>query len=185
MKNILMFGPPRSGKTTLSKMIVKEIPCYSVINTDVVRDGIYEAFFKSVDKKERKDIVKKAFPKFVSKILEDYKKFYNPDLYYVIEGDAISIEESLKIFNSQEIEIICVGNPNIKPKDLFKRIRTNALKYGCWTEKYSDEELLGRCKEFIKQSQKEEKIAKENNLIYLDTSSNMNCLLECVERLKS
>lgn len=55
MKNILILGPPRSGKTTLAAMIVNEVPGYSVISTDVLRDGIYEGFFKKLPKKEKKN----------------------------------------------------------------------------------------------------------------------------------
>lgn len=185
MKNILIFGSPRSGKTTLSSMIVKEIPCYSVINSDVLREGIYEGFFKSVDKKERKIIVRKAFPKIINKMIEQYKNYYNPNLYYVIEGDILSIEDALEMYKQYEIEIVCLGMPKINLHDLFERIRMYASKYGCWTDKYSDSELFDRCQEFIEQSKKEEKIAKENNISYLDTSFGLDCLLEYVKSLKN
>lgn len=185
MKNILIVGPPRSGKTILASMIVKEIPCYSVINTDVIREGIYDGFFKLMNKKERKAIVKKAFPQIINKMLNQYQRYYNPTLYYVIEGDLLSIKDALKLYQQYEVELVCVGVPKMKPHDLFVRIRTYASKYGCWTDKYSDIDLLEKCGKFIKQSQKEEKIAKENNLIYLDTSSSIDCFSEYVTKIKN
>lgn len=184
MKNILVIGPPRSGKTTLSKMISKEIACYNIINIDVIRDGIYEAFFKNTDKNERNNAVKKAFPDFINKMLKQYQEYYNPELYYVIEGDILSIEDALKMYYQYEIEIVCIGTPKIEKQVLFERIRTNASKYGCWTEKYTDDELLKECEKIIERSKTEESISKENNLTYLDTSINMDCLLEYVKKLK-
>lgn len=183
MKNILIIGPPRVGKTTLAKMISNKISCYNIINTDVIRDGIYEAFFKEVEHKERKAIVKNAFPKFMNKILEYYQNYYNPDTYYIIEGDILSIEDALLLKNNYDIEIVCIGVPNTNETNLFKRIRENAAKYGCWTKKYSDEELLNSCSKYIEQSKKEELIAKENKLIYLDTSLNTECLNEYVKNM--
>lgn len=134
MKNILIIGSPRTGKTTLAKMITNSIACYNIINTDVIRDGIYEAFFNNIDEKERKLIVNKAFPRFIEHILKQYQNYYNPDTYYVIEGDILSIEDTLLVQKNCDVEIICIGTPNISKEDLFKRIRQNAIKYGCWTE---------------------------------------------------
>ena len=183
MKNIVIIGPPRTGKTTLSKLIVKEVPIYSVINTDVIREGIYEAFFKDVIKKERKLAVKSVFPAFIDKILEHYQKYYNPDLYYIIEGDMLTIEDAVLLKDKYNIEIICVGKPNTSKEELFKLMRENSSKYGCWTEKYTDVELLDKCQKIIEQSIREEKIAKEKDIIYLDTSINNNCLLEYLNNI--
>ena len=141
MKNILIVGPPRSGKTTLSKIIFNQYNVYSIINMDVIRDGIYEAFFCDIEKSTRKEIVTNAVPKFIKKIIEHYQKYYNPDMYYIIEGDILSIEDAIEIRNQYEVDIIYVGMPNIKEIDLFNRIRENASKYGCWTSKCSDIEL--------------------------------------------
>lgn len=184
MKNIIIIGPPRTGKSTLSKIISKNISCYNAINTDVIREGIYEAFFLNTDKKDRKEIVRKAFLNFINKMLEQYQKYYNPDLYYVIEGDMLSIEDALYLKKLYEIDIICVGTPNITEENLFKRIRENSLKYGCWTKGYSDNELFDLCHKIINQSRKEKKISGENNIIYLDTSVDYSCLLNYVEELK-
>lgn len=185
MKNLLIIGPPRSGKTTLSKMIVKEIPIYNIINMDVIREGIYYSIFKSTDKNERKQIVENIFPNLIDKMFDQYQKYYNPDLYYIIEGDMLYIKDALEISRQHNVDIICIGTPNIKSEALFNRIRENALKYGCWTSKCSDEELISICQEIINQSKEEEAFAKNNNIVYLDTSLNNNSLLKYIENLKN
>lgn len=182
MKNILIVGPPRSGKTTLSKIIFNQYNVYSIINMDVIRDGIYEAFFCDIEKSTRKEIVTNAVPKFIKKIIEHYQKYYNPDMYYIIEGDILSIEDAIEIRNQYEVDIIYVGMPNIKEIDLFNRIRENASKYGCWTSKCSDIELHKRYYDIIEQSKKDKIVADENEIVYLDTSLNNDCLYNYVKR---
>ena len=184
MKNIVIIGPPRTGKTTLSKLIVKTLSIYSVINTDVIREGIFKTFLKDISRNEQKAIIKSAFPIFLDKMLEQYKNYYNPDLYYIIEGDILSIEDALVLRDRYNIDIICIGKPNISAENLFKVIKKNCAKYGCWTEKYTDIELLDKCKKIIDQSKIEERISKKNGIIYLDTSKNNNCLLEYAKNLK-
>jgi adenylate kinase family enzyme len=53
MKNIIIIGPPRIGKTTLSKLIVKQVSGFSVINVDVIRESIYKSLFVGVEKKKK------------------------------------------------------------------------------------------------------------------------------------
>lgn len=181
MKNIIIIGPPRIGKTTLSKMIVNQISCYSVINLDVIRESIYKSIYKNTEKKERNKLVKGMFPDFLKTMLKQYTNYYNPDLFYIIEGDILSINDAIEIKKDYDIDIVCVGTPNIKEIDLFNRIRKNASIYGCWTEKYSDEQLHKLCNQIIKQSKEELKISEESGLIYLDNSYNNKCFQNYID----
>lgn len=65
MKNVIVVGPPRIGKTTLSKMIVNQISCYSAINIDVIRESVYSSLCINMGKRERKKLVKDAFSIFL------------------------------------------------------------------------------------------------------------------------
>ena len=63
MKNVIIFGEPRSGKSTLANMIVDKFN-YQVIHVDAIRDTfktIYPELFKDVDIKEKTDEVTEAF----------------------------------------------------------------------------------------------------------------------------
>ena len=184
MKNILIVGPPRSGKTVLATTISKEIPLYNIISTDVIRSAIWEGLFKTVDKKEKKQIVKNAFPQIINKMIEMYCKFYNPKTFYVLEGDELSIEDAFEISKKNGIDIVCVGTPNIKANEFFKRIRDYSVKHRCWTDECSDSELLELCEELINRSKEEAKFAKANGITYLDTSYDLNCLSEYVRKIQ-
>jgi adenylate kinase family enzyme len=184
MKNIIIIGPPRIGKTALAKLIVKQIPCFSAINTDVIRESIYKSLFIGVEKEERLKIVRESFPTFVKEMLKQYTCYYNPELFYVIEGDLLSLESAIDIKKEFDIDIVCVGAPTITEPHLFKRIIDNGKKYGCWTEKYTDIELHKLCEEIIEQSKKEYKLANKKGLIYLDNSYDNACLQKYVDHIK-
>lgn len=114
-------------------------------------------------------------------MLKQYTSFYNPDLYYVIEGDLLSVADALDIKKEYDVDVVCIGTPNINENDLFNRIRINASAHGCWTEKYSDVELHKLCSEIIEQSKKELMFCKSNNLIYLDNSYSNKYLQDYVD----
>lgn len=40
MKNILILGPGRAGKSTLSRMLKEKLPKYNLIHTDAIRNAI-------------------------------------------------------------------------------------------------------------------------------------------------
>ena len=136
-----------------------------------------------MDKEERRNIVTKAFPDILREMLKQYTNHYNPDIYYVIEGDMLSIENAIIMKEQYDVEVVCVGVPNMTKEDLFDRTRQNAAKFGCWTNEYSDSELLGLCQNIIDQSKREVIIAKDNDLIYLDTSFGPQCLIDYVGSL--
>ncbi len=185
MKNIIVVGPPRIGKTTLSKMIVNQISCYSAINVDVIRESIYKSICIDMKQEERKNYVKNIFPSFLKAMLNQYIKFYNPEMFYVIEGDLLSIEDAIKIKEEYDVDVVCIGTPNINENELFDRIRNNAAIHKCWTKKLSDNELNILCTEIIEQSIKEKKISQEKGLIYIDNSKNNNTMKNYINSIKN
>ena len=58
MKNIIVVGPPRIGKTTLSKLVVNQISYFNAINVDVIRESIYKSICINMNKEEKKNYVK-------------------------------------------------------------------------------------------------------------------------------
>ena len=43
MKNIIITGIPRSGKTTLSKLIKEKYPEYNIISFEAIRNGFIKS----------------------------------------------------------------------------------------------------------------------------------------------
>ena len=44
MKDILIFGAPRVGKTTLSKLLVEELENYHIFSIDAIRNAFGDIF---------------------------------------------------------------------------------------------------------------------------------------------
>ena len=121
MKNIIVVGPPRIGKTTLSKLVVNQISYFNAINVDVIRESIYKSICINMNKEERKNYVKNIFPSFLEAMLNQYIKYYNPEMFYIIEGDLLSIEDAIKIKKEYDVDIVSIGTPNISENDLYDR----------------------------------------------------------------
>ena len=121
MKNIIVVGPPRIGKTTLSKLVVNQISYFNAINVDVIRESIFKSICVNMNKEERKNYVKNIFPSFLEAMLNQYIKYYNPEMFYIIEGDLLSIEDAIKIKKEYDVDIVSIGTPNISENDLYDR----------------------------------------------------------------
>jgi adenylate kinase family enzyme len=121
MKNIIVVGPPRIGKTTLSKLVVNQISYFNAINVDVIRESIYKSICINMNKEEKKNYVKNIFPSFLEAMLNQYIKYYNPEMFYIIEGDLLSIEDAIKIKKEYDVDIFSIGTPNISENDLYDR----------------------------------------------------------------
>lgn len=121
MKNIIVVGPPRIGKTTLSKLVVNQISYFNAINVDVIRESIYKSICINMNKEEKKNYVKNIFPSFLEAMLNQYIKYYNPEMFYIIEGDLLSIEDAIKIKKEYDVDIVSIGTPNISENDLYDR----------------------------------------------------------------
>ena len=170
MKNIIIFGEPRSGKSTLANMIVDRFN-YQVIHVDSIRDT-FKKIYPELDIAPDKAIKNKKFQLFLQEYLyrntikEERNKYG-----YVMEGCETSVCDCNRLYNNDNNIIYFLAQVDITPEQLFNNIRNNDSKQD-WTFKYTDDELMKIVKKLISNGKKIKKECEKYNITFIDTSRN-------------
>ena len=137
MKNIIIGGSCRTGKSLLAKKLMKEFPCFSYFNTDHIRTSLMHCYpEKNFDKENFSE-----YRKFVHKLYCCNFRYNDIGIFMIVEGGHFTIEEFLQLYDNENTMAIFVGKPQLCEKEYFKQIRENEKLFGSWTCKHSDEEL--------------------------------------------
>ena len=178
MKNIIIGGSPRSGKSTLANILKKEFPSYNVLHCDVIRN----TFSVFVDETHLKDIVhndvlyRELMIRYINENINandypyivEWSRLY-PTLMNNIIGDNICIALSLGSVSAQDIFEMC-------------RKYDSDVDYTFYE---NDTKLFEQCKRWEKVNQR---IVDEKEYadIYMNTyNSRLDSLYNVVEKLKS
>ena len=169
MKNILIIGVSRSGKTRLAKKLKKENN-YNYIPLDYFTSSLKRNFpstnIKSnvvIDKESSKNLAL-----LLSRVIEiiDFQ-----EEKYIIDSAHLYPEDIIKYIDLDKWDIYCLGYPNISKEEKLEQIRKYD-KENHWTNKKSDTELLNTLSELINISKILEEQCKEYNINFIDTSNN-------------
>lgn len=123
MKNIVIAGVPRAGKSTLSKILAEELENYHLINLDAVRNGFGDIFpeLDINDMGGKNNTVE--FPRFVSRMIYWNQKILKNKFSYIIDGCQILPEVAEELF--PDSIIIYLGHGNRGPQEILENIRKN------------------------------------------------------------
>ena len=182
MKNIILIGASRAGKTTFTRILKKRINNLMIISTDLLRLAFRDAICKDTTIKSSLMKNNLDYLNFVLKYY-NYANMYEVD--YVKVVDTVDFEpKDYKCFENSIF--ICLGYPNLTGEQVLK----NWKKYDTendWTKEKSDKELLKIAKKHIKDSKYLEKECKKYNIKFIDTSydrdSQLNDLVDYVMKL--
>lgn len=168
-KNIIIIGPPRSGKTTLAQQIVKELNGYSMISGDNFSSSyiVYCRHLKNYEININLPIIQSYY--YLRECLR-----YENTINYVFETSHYK-EDLIKECGDNFL-IIILGYSKLTENDLFNNIRKYDQEND-WTYIESDNKLKMYCKSFVEESKEKEQIAKEHNYWYVDTSYNRDGIL--------
>ena len=173
MKNILILGPSRSGKSTLAYNICKK---YSLeyISGDSIRNAFIK-IYPEIGYTVKNTINRIDFCSFIKTIIRENCACLKKKCYYVVESADISIENAIKIFN--DYLIICVGCGDISSEKLKNNIRQYDTELD-WTKQVDDKELLLIANEIVARSKKMAKESEVYQIKYFDTSLNREKIYE-------
>lgn len=167
MKNIIILGSSRAGKSTLASLICKKYN-YSYVSGDSIRNAFIN-IYPELGYTTKNTIEKIEFCKFINFIINQNNIHLKRDVYYVIDSADISIQNAKDIFKNSLI--IAIGCKNIDEKELAENIKNNDTKLD-WTYGYSDNDLKDIAHRTIKRSKEIYNECVEMQIPYFDTSIN-------------
>ena len=172
MKNIILVGASRAGKSTFTKLLNEKLDNLMIIRTDLLRLAYRDAIYK--DDKLSTSIVSKT-QEYLDYVLSYYKYANMYDVDYVKIVDTVDFEpKDYKLFENSIM--ICLGYPNTTKEEVV----SNWRKYDTpldWTKKKSDEKLLQYASSEIKNSIYLKEECDKYNIKFVDTSTNRTKVL--------
>ena len=167
-KNIFIVGIPRSGKSTLSRLIKEKYPNYNQFSFEAIRNGFIdsqpELGMENRNSEARKNILPKhliSFAHWNSEILS------NPSL---IEGSFCSIEELYNLKNDNDY-IICLGLGTRTLDEIINGIKEND-KDEDYTKNWSEEKIRNHFYNIVEEDKYNYDFCVNNNIEYYDTYLN-------------
>lgn len=181
MKNILILGTGRAGKTTLAKMIHRECG-YSLISVESLL-GSFQALYPEIGM--RNDVY---CDKLITPFVAEYIKgamYAHPECKLVVEGYHMHPKTAKRLIDDNEFETVVLGCPGLTPEQALANIR----KYDdetCWTQSMSDDFILNHAKNHISQAKDLQLECEKLGINFYDTSSNRTKVLnEILETIKN
>lgn len=176
MKNIIILGASRAGKSSLSKKIAKKYWNYMVIDTDSVRDAFQRALPKNEINQFGGRGTEEDFPRFIEQLLY-WESYNNKDYNYIIDSADISPKKAIELFNFNKNIVLFLGFPNITVEKLLDNCR-NYDNENAWSKQLNDAELMPYLKKAVSMSKTIEKECIEHGLKFFDTSFNREKVLD-------
>lgn len=169
MRNILICGSPRVGKTTLAKKVSESLG-YKYINLD----NIFEAIEKLPSWPYKKYDDAKLISHELASFLIDYVNNLDKDNYYILEGAYIDIESIYNKLNNTLI--IGLTYNDIDSNTLFNRIK----KYdtNSWINKFNDDVIKEKCDCFINRNNYYNDCFNKLNILNYDLSDNRELVFD-------
>lgn len=166
MKNILIIGPSRVGKSNLCSMILKKYYNLNYISGDSIRNAFIN-IYPDLGYTTKNTINRIEFCKFINWIINENNIHIKRNLYYVIDSADISLDHAMKVFD--DTILVAIGRKDTTVEKMVHSIKENDTELD-WTYGYSDEDLSSISSETIKKSKQLYNECLSHNIAYFDTS---------------
>ncbi len=173
MKNIILLGVPRAGKTSLAKMLRDE---YQVICGDSIRNA-YKTVFLSNKEMSSGDVGRThEFRKFLKEVFRNYIR-YNSEVNYILDTVDFNLENS-EFIETYNICIIVLGYTRLTPLEVVSAQKKFDKKDKDWSYFLTDEKRLEKAKTWIHKSIDLKKECESLGIMFVDTSIDRDKVLK-------
>lgn len=175
MRNIIILGAARSGKTTLAQMLHKKYN-YSIISIDSFVSALHDSFPNLGISHSNNEEKFRLLPQFVFSYMKKITNEY-PNENFVLEGWHVYPNEISKLFQATNTKIICLGYTKISCKEALYLIRKNEQQ-NSYTKKMTDEKVKDLIFSHIEYSKVLKQQCEKNNIRFYDTSFKRDTVLK-------
>lgn len=171
MKNIMILGICRTGKTTFSKMIQNEFKNYQIIEVDTIISALQKTVSNIPIGFIHDNLQENRLPEFLNLLIQKNINKNGKELGFIINGDSILPEDLIKYFDLNDMIIYYFVAEKLSTNQILENCRKFDSKEE-WTARRTDEQLL---KHFNFYKDIEKKIisdCKKYNLECIDISEN-------------
>lgn len=176
MKNILIMGIGRAGKTTLSKMIKDKYNSYNLIHSDSLKWAMIRA--KGQEKYYRENVDKqKEFEHgeyFQRTLLELYNSLVGKDKKqygYILETGQLHPKIVKEMIDFDNTIVLCLGLGEFTPEDMVNQCITYDTEES-WTYGLPREYILEHARDWYKNNEMLKMECPKYGIKYIDTSKN-------------
>jgi len=182
MKNILIMGVGRTGKTTLSNMIKKKYNQYNLIHSDSIkwaliraqeREDYYRNNIKAQKKFEHSEYFQKILLEFFNSCIRNDKNKYG----YILESGQLDVSLVKKYVDFNNTIVFCLGHGCLSKEEIIDL----CIKHDDvddWTFSLSSEYLDIHAQNWDVMNKKLREDCRKYNISYVDTSNNRDEVLE-------
>ncbi len=176
MKNIIIIGIGRAGKTTLSNMIKDKWNSYNIIRGDSLKWAIIRAkgeedyYLKNIDAQkeyEHGELFQKTLLELYKSLVRNDKKGYG----YILETGQLHPKILSEMIDFDKTIVICLGLGDLTAEDIVDQ----CMKYDIekdWTYGLPKEYLLENAQDWYKCNEMLKQECPKYGIKYIDTSKN-------------
>lgn len=191
MKNIVIMGAGRTGKTTLSKLIKDRWNQYNIIHSDTIKWGIIrgkgqEQYYRSNIEEQKKW---EHGDEFQKTLVEIYKAFINKDeknYGILLETGQLTPRYIKELIDNYNVYCICLGHGDLDKKGIMDLCRKNDQEKD-WSYRISDKDLDIHAEQWAESNKLLKIECPQYGIEYIDTHTNreetLNKIMEKIERI--
>jgi len=184
MKNILIIGIGRAGKTTLANMVKKKYPSYNLIHSDSVKWAIIRASGR--EKYFRENIDKQLEWELSLRFQKTLLEFFNSSLRndhgsygYILESGQLRPKYVRENVDFAKTIVVCLGLGDLDAQGIFDLCRTHDTEESS-TFRESDENLRKYAIGWKLQNENLKKDCAKYGMEYIDTTKNRDEVLASI-----
>lgn len=184
MKNILIMGIGRAGKTTLSKMIKDKYTSYNLIHSDSLKWAMIRAkgqekyYRQNVDKQkefEHGEYFQRTLLELYNSLIRNDKKQYG----YILESGQLHPKIVKEMVNFHNTIVLCLGLGDLTAEDMVKQCITYDTE-DSWTYGLPEEYILTHAQDWYQSNAMLKLECLKYGIQYIDTSKNRKEILDTI-----
>ena len=182
MKNIIVGGTVRAGKSTLANLIRKKLN-YSLCESDTIVNAFHKVFPELGIVHNKPEMARENYKEFLFEILDGFCKSLKYHGNVTIFPGSQFLPRHINEYSKKDRYIVIfLGVNDVTAPMLLNKLRETEQEHD-WTHKHDNESLLKLCSKIIDESKEFEEECKKYGFYYFNTFYDREETLKNIVRL--